>query len=67
MSLIELNNGVVAVSLDTLKGYSLFPKVRVLFDENHRLAREKLEIPLFKNLRLCVTKVLDYENIHPNV
>lgn len=65
-TLVELNNGMVAVSVDTLKGYSLFPKVRVLYDENHRPARKQFEIPLFNSSGLCVTKVLKELRLYPD-
>ncbi|OPY56633.1 MAG: Cyclic di-GMP phosphodiesterase response regulator RpfG [Pelotomaculum sp. PtaU1.Bin035] len=57
-TIVELNNGMVAVSVDTQKGYSLFPRVRVLYDENHRPAPDQFELPLFKKPELSVVKVL---------
>jgi HD-GYP domain-containing protein (c-di-GMP phosphodiesterase class II) len=54
-TVVELNNGMIAVSVDTLRGYSLFPKVRLLYDRNGNPLNEKYEIPLFNKPGLYVS------------
>ncbi|MFZ5647947.1 MAG: HD-GYP domain-containing protein [Bacillota bacterium] len=64
-TMVELNNGMVAVSVDTPKGYPLFPKVRVIYDENGRPANQNIEITLFTKPGLYVTRVLnEYRGLH---
>jgi len=57
-TLVELNNGMVGISVDTPKGYSLFPLVRVLFNSLRQPVPKQFELPLFRKTGLCVVRVL---------
>ncbi|NLI12864.1 HD-GYP domain-containing protein [Pelotomaculum propionicicum] len=62
-SLVKLNNGYIAVVIDTPRGYSTFPRVNLLFDQNHRQLSTPKEISLAEAGSLFVTKVLTVEEI----
>ncbi len=62
-SLVEINNGHIAVVIDTPRGYSTFPRVKLLFDQNHRQLAEPQEVSLAEAGNLFVTKVLTAEEI----
>jgi len=57
-SLVELTSGEVAVVVDTPKGYSLFPRVRVLTDPKHRLLAAPREVFLLEVDGLAVARLL---------
>lgn len=60
-TMVELNNGMIAVSVDTPKGYPLFPKVRVIYDQYGNPLDNNIEIPLFAKPGLFVARVLSNE------
>ncbi len=62
-SLIEINNGYIAVVIDTPRGYSTFPRVNLLFDQNHRQLAAPQEVSLAEAGNLFVTRVLTVEEI----
>lgn len=57
-SLVELNTGEIGVVVDTPKGYSLFPRLRLLFDKYHRPLDEARELSLLEQRGVFVVKVL---------
>lgn len=57
-TLVELNNGMIGVTIDTPKGCSLFPLVRVFYNSKYQPVPKQFELPLFKKNELCVLKVL---------
>lgn len=57
-SLVEINNGYIAVVIDTPRGYSTFPRVNLLFDQNHRQLAAPQEVSLAEAGNLSVTRVL---------
>lgn len=59
-TVVELNNGMVGMVLETPKGYSLFPKVRVMLDENYRPLNQQQDIPLFNRVGLGIIRVIQY-------
>ncbi len=62
-SLVELNNNQVAVVVNTPKGFSRFPKVRVLFDQHHRPLPLQKEISLKDEIGISVVRVLEDADI----
>jgi HD-GYP domain-containing protein (c-di-GMP phosphodiesterase class II) len=62
-SLVEINNGYIAVVIDTPRGYSTFPRVNLLFDQNHRQLAAPQEVFLAEAGNLFVTRVLTVEEI----
>lgn len=60
-SLVEINNGYIAVVIDTPRGYSTFPRVNLLFDQNHRQLASPQEVSLAEAGNLFVTRVLTVE------
>ncbi|MBM7854561.1 HD-GYP domain-containing protein (c-di-GMP phosphodiesterase class II) [Desulfohalotomaculum tongense] len=62
-TLVELNNGQTAIVLDTPKGYSLFPRVRVLFDSSGRPLPSPEEISLVDEDEITVVKVLNNNEV----
>jgi len=62
-ALVELNDRRVAVVIDTPKGYSLFPRVRVLFDQNYRQLPAPQEIPLSEQEDLHIVRSLSAKEI----
>lgn len=58
---VELSNGVIGVALDTPKGSSLFPRVRVVFDHMMRLIKQQYEIALYEKKDIKVVRVLKEE------
>ena len=57
-ALVELNSGEVAVVMDTPKGLSLFPRVRILFDQDHQPLACPVEKSLHEVKNLNIVKVL---------
>jgi len=55
---VKLSNGLVAVAMDTPKGHSLFPKVRVVLHQYKGLLREQYEIALYARKDLQIVSVL---------
>jgi len=57
-TIVELNNGMVGVTVDTPKGCSLFPMVNVYFDEKKQPLPEQIVLPLYKEKGLFIVRVL---------
>ena len=62
-TLVELSNNQIAVVVNTPKGFSRFPRVRVLFDRHHRPLPLLKEISLKDEVGIFVTRVLEDEDI----
>lgn len=62
---VELNNSQIAIVLDTPKGHTLFPRVRILFDQDHRPLPDPAEISLYGRTDLSIVRVLTNEEINP--
>ena len=62
-SLVELNDRRIAEVIDTPRGYSLFPRVRVLFNQNRRQLPEPQEISLSKQGDLHIVSLLNAKEI----
>ncbi|MEL7565664.1 MAG: HD-GYP domain-containing protein [Dehalobacterium sp.] len=60
-SLVELNNGYVAVVLDTPRGYPIFPRVKVLHDGSERLDKQNIEISLLDRGDIYIVRTLNGE------
>jgi len=58
-TVVKLSNGLVAAVVNTPKGFSLFPRVRVLFDQYRRKIRNEFEISLSERPELYIVKVLN--------
>ena len=56
---VELSSGDIAVVIGTKKGYSLYPKVRLLYDQKRRPVTSVVEIDLLDHRSLVITRVLD--------
>lgn len=63
-SLVKLSNGQLAVVLETPKGCSRFPKVRLLFDQDGQRLISSKEISLMEQDRLFVVDVLSDQEIN---
>jgi HD-GYP domain-containing protein (c-di-GMP phosphodiesterase class II) len=61
-TLVKLSDGNTAVALDTPKGFSMFPRVRVLFDSNYKPLPPS-EISLADYSGLSVVKAYNNEEI----
>ncbi|WP_238442615.1 HD-GYP domain-containing protein [Desulforamulus reducens] len=61
-TLVQLNNKEIAVVLETPRGYSRFPKIRILFDHKHRPILPT-EVSLSEHVGLFISKVLDGNEI----
>lgn len=57
-TVVELSNGMIGVTVDTPKGQSLFPLVKVFYDEKKRLLPNPIELPLYEKDGLFVVRVL---------
>ena len=64
-TVVELSNGMIGVSMDTPKGNSLYPMIKVYYDENRRQLSVPFELPLYNTDGINVVKVLD--NLYSNV
>jgi len=62
-TIVALNTGEIAVVLETLKGYSLYPRVRVLYDAERRPVVPPFEILLAEERTRVVTRVLSPEEV----
>ncbi len=60
---IELNDCRIAAVIDTPKGHSMFPRVRVLFNQNRRLLPAPQEIPLSEQSELYITRTISTKEI----
>ncbi|HBV95475.1 MAG: phosphodiesterase [Peptococcaceae bacterium BICA1-7] len=56
---VKLSNGLIAVALDTPKGHSLFPKVRVVLHQDSGPFQEPYEIALYARKDIQVVSVLE--------
>jgi len=57
-TLVELNNGMIGMAVDTPKGFSLFPLVRVFYNSEFQPVPKQFNLPLYKKPGLCVLRVL---------
>lgn len=62
---VELNSGQIAIVLDTPKGHALFPRVRVLFDQDRRPLPDPAEVALYGRTDLAIVRVLPNKEIKP--
>lgn len=58
-TMVELSSGEVAIVVSTKKGFSLYPRVRVLFDRQKRPVTEVKELELLDYRNLVISRVLD--------
>ena len=58
-TVVELNNGMIGISMDTPKGSSLFPLVRVYYDENKKPLMTPFDLPLYDAEGIFVVRVID--------
>lgn len=56
---VELSSGEIAVVVGTKKGYSLYPRVRLLYDKKRRPVTSVEEIDLMDHRSLVIIRVLD--------
>lgn len=61
---VMLNNGMVAVAVDTPRGRSLFPRVRVIAGKDGLPLAQSFEVSLSERSDLRVVRVLDEEDYH---
>lgn len=64
-TMVELTNGKLGVVLDTPKGYSRFPRVRILFDQKRRPLKIRGDVSLTEQVGLFVVRVLEDGEIGP--
>ncbi len=60
---VQLSNGLVGVCVNIKKGFSMFPVVRLLFDENLKPLKQDTEISLYENHGIYITKVLPNQSL----
>jgi len=58
-TVVELNNGMIGISVDTPKGSSLFPMVRVYYDEDKKPLATPFDLPLYDTDGVFVVRVID--------
>jgi HD-GYP domain-containing protein (c-di-GMP phosphodiesterase class II) len=58
-TVVELNNGMIGVTTDTPKGSSLYPMVKVYYDEKKRPLATPFDLALYKSKRVFVVQVLE--------
>jgi HD-GYP domain-containing protein (c-di-GMP phosphodiesterase class II) len=66
-TIVELNNGMIGITSDTPKGSSLFPMVKVYYDEKKRPLAVPFDLALYKSNRIFVTKVLESIKMPNNI
>ena len=66
-SMVQLNSGEIAVVIETPKGYSLLPIVRLIFDKQGNPINQFKELNLSKESGIFVVRVLPEEEIQPLV
>lgn len=62
-SLVKLTNGQIAVILDTPKGCSRFPNVRILLERSGKKLSQPLDISLLNEVGLSIISVLNDQEI----
>ncbi|MDF9409192.1 HD-GYP domain-containing protein [Pelotomaculum isophthalicicum JI] len=62
-SLVRLSTNEIAMVTETAKGYSLYPKIIIIFDAEEKRLEKPVEIDLSKQNTVTITKVLEYEEI----
>lgn len=62
-SIVRLNSGETALVVDTPKGFSLYPKIKVLFDAGGNRLSEPVDIDMSAQGMLSIVRVLEYEEI----
>jgi len=60
-SLVRLSTNEIALVTETAKGYSLYPKMIIIFDATGKHLKKPVEIDLSKQNTVTITKVLKYE------
>lgn len=63
-AMVELTTGEIAVVVDTPRGYSLFPRVRILFDQEFRRMETPREISLAGQEEVLVLRMLPEEEVN---
>lgn len=62
-SLVRLSTNEIAMVTDTTKGYSLYPKVMILFDEAGRQLQVPVEVDMAKQTTATVVKILAHDEV----
>lgn len=62
-TVVELSSGEVGVVIETFKGFSLYPKVRILYDEQRKVIKYPYEICLLDHRNRVITKVIDEDDL----
>lgn len=58
-SIVELSTGEIAVVISTKKGFSLYPKVRMLLDKEGKAIQEVVELDLFGSRNIVIRRVVN--------
>lgn len=58
-TVVELNNGMIGISAETPRGNSLYPMVKVYYNENKEPLLTPFDLPLYDSDGIFVVRVLD--------
>lgn len=58
-TIVEMSDGSIAVVVSTRKGFSLYPRVRVLYDQDKRPVTRDVELDLLDYRNLVISRVVD--------
>lgn len=62
-TLVKLSTNEIAVAIDTPKGFSLYPNIKVIYDAAGNKLSEPKDIKLIEKTTLTIVKVLKHEEI----
>ncbi len=62
-SIVKLSSGETAAVMETPKGFSLYPRIKVLYDAEGNKLAEPVDIDMAKQNTITIVKVLEHEEI----
>jgi len=62
-SVVRLSTNEIAMVIETTKGFSLYPKIMIIFDAEEKRLKEPVEIDMSKQNNVTIIKILEYEEI----
>jgi len=62
-SLVRLSTNEIAMVTETAKGFSLYPKIMIIFDAEKKRLKEPVEVDMSKQSTVTIVEILEYEEI----
>lgn len=62
-SVVRLSSNETALVVDTPKGYSLYPRIKILYDAEGNRLNEPVDVDLSEQSSLIIVKVLDHNEV----